>query len=71
MEAIILAGGLGTRLRPVIPDLPKPLAPIRGRPFLEYLLNYWEAQGITRFILSVAPVNACLTEAASWVTTLG
>lgn len=53
MEAIILAGGLGTRLQPMVPDLPKPLAPIRGRPFLEYLLNYWEAQGIKHFILSV------------------
>ena len=53
MEAIILAGGLGTRLRSVIPDLPKPLAPIEGKPFLEYLLNYWEAQGIKHFILSV------------------
>ena len=53
MEAIILAGGLGTRLQPMVPDLPKPLAPIRGRPFLEYLLNYWEAQGINHFILSV------------------
>ena len=46
MEAIILAGGLGTRLRHLIPDLPKPMAPIRGRPFLEYLLDYWITQGV-------------------------
>ena len=51
--AIILAGGLGTRLRAAVPDLPKPMAPIAGRPFLEYLLDYWAAQGIRRFILSV------------------
>lgn len=51
--AIILAGGLGTRLREAVPDLPKPLAPINGRPFLEYLLDYWRDQGIKRFILSV------------------
>lgn len=51
--AIILAGGLGTRLRTVVPDLPKPLAPIAGRPFLHYLLDYWLGQGIKRFILSV------------------
>jgi D-glycero-alpha-D-manno-heptose 1-phosphate guanylyltransferase len=51
--AIVLAGGLGTRLRGAVPDLPKPLAPINGRPFLEYLLDYWCAQGIKRFILSV------------------
>lgn len=51
--AIVLAGGLGTRLREAVPDLPKPLAPIDGRPFLEYLFDYWHAQGIRRFILSV------------------
>lgn len=51
--AIILAGGLGTRLRSAVPDLPKPLAPIVGRPFLAYQLDYWIAQGVSRFILSV------------------
>ncbi len=51
--AIILAGGLGTRLKKVNPILPKPLAPVRDRPFLEYLLDYWITQGITRFIISV------------------
>lgn len=51
--AIVLAGGLGTRLRSVVPDLPKPMAPINGRPFLEYQLDYWAAQGISRFVLSV------------------
>jgi D-glycero-alpha-D-manno-heptose 1-phosphate guanylyltransferase len=53
MEAIILAGGLGSRLRAVVPDLPKPMAPIKGRPFLEYLLDYWAGQGVNRFVLSV------------------
>jgi D-glycero-alpha-D-manno-heptose 1-phosphate guanylyltransferase len=52
MEAIVLAGGLGTRLRAAVPDLPKPMAPVDGRPFLERLLDYWIAQGVTRFILS-------------------
>ena len=51
--AIILAGGLGTRLRSVVPDLPKPMAPVNGRPFLEYQLDYWISQGIRHFILSV------------------
>jgi len=51
--AIILAGGLGTRLRSTVPDLPKPMAPIGGRPFLECQLDYWIAQGITLFVLSV------------------
>jgi len=53
MEAIVLAGGLGTRLRTAVPDLPKPMAPVNGRPFLEHQLDYWAAQGVTRFILSV------------------
>lgn len=53
MEAIVLAGGLGSRLKPVVSDVPKPMAPINDRPFLEYLLDYWIGQGIRRFILSV------------------
>ena len=53
MLAIVLAGGLGTRLRGTIGDLPKPLAPVRDRPFLEYLLDYWIGQGVSRFVLSV------------------
>ncbi|HEU5339294.1 MAG TPA: sugar phosphate nucleotidyltransferase [Sulfuricaulis sp.] len=53
MEAVILAGGLGSRLRDEVPDLPKPMAPINGRPFLEYLLDYWGSQGVDRFVLSV------------------
>jgi len=52
-EAIILAGGKGTRLQSVIPDLPKPMAPVRGKPFLEYLLKFLSAQGIKSAILSV------------------
>ena len=51
--AIILAGGLGTRLRSAVPDLPKPMAPIAGRPFLEHQLDFWIAQGVRHFILSV------------------
>jgi D-glycero-alpha-D-manno-heptose 1-phosphate guanylyltransferase len=53
VEAIVLAGGLGTRLREAVADVPKPMAPINQQPFLEYLLDYWVAQGVTRFILSV------------------
>lgn len=53
MEAIVLAGGLGSRLRAEVPDVPKPMAPVNGRPFLEYLLDYWIGQGVSRFVLSV------------------
>lgn len=51
--AIILAGGLGTRLREAVPDVPKPMAPILGKPFLEHQMNYWAKQGVSRFILLV------------------
>ncbi len=51
--AIILAGGMGTRLRSAVPDLPKPMAPINGRPFLEHQMDYWIGQGVERFVVSV------------------
>jgi D-glycero-alpha-D-manno-heptose 1-phosphate guanylyltransferase len=53
MEAIVLAGGLGTRLREVLPDLPKPMAPVAGRPFLEILLRSLVNKGFERAILSL------------------
>lgn len=53
MEAIILAGGKGTRLAGVVPNLPKPMAPIAGHPFLRYLLQSLQQQGFTRVILSI------------------
>jgi len=52
-SAVILAGGLGTRLRDAVPDVPKPMAPVNGRPFLEHQIDYWIGQGIDHFILSV------------------
>lgn len=53
MQAIILAGGFGTRLQSVIPDVPKPMAPIRHKPFLAYLLKYLKQQGFQHVVLSV------------------
>ena len=53
MEAIILAGGLGTRLKSIMPDIPKPLAPINNRPFLDYLLDYLIQQNIKKVVISV------------------
>lgn len=52
-EVIILAGGLGTRLREVVNDVPKCLAPINGVPFLAYLIDYLEKQKVSRFIFSI------------------
>jgi D-glycero-alpha-D-manno-heptose 1-phosphate guanylyltransferase len=51
-EAIVLAGGLGTRLRGVVDDLPKPLAPVAGRPFLAWLLDALATQGLRRVVLA-------------------
>ena len=61
-EAIILAGGLGTRLRSVAPDVPKAMAPIAGQPFLAYLLQFLETQGITRVILAVGYRNEAIRD---------
>ena len=52
-EGIVLAGGLGTRLRSEIGDYPKPLALINDRPFLSYLLDYLIAQSVSKVVLSV------------------
>jgi D-glycero-alpha-D-manno-heptose 1-phosphate guanylyltransferase len=52
-EAIVLAGGLGTRLRAAVPDLPKCMAPVAGRPFLSYVIDHFQQQGIERFIFSL------------------
>ena len=53
MEAIILAGGLGTRLQGVIGAQPKCMAPVNGKPFLAYIFEYLEQQKCTRAILSL------------------
>jgi D-glycero-alpha-D-manno-heptose 1-phosphate guanylyltransferase len=52
-EAIILAGGLGTRLKETVPDLPKCMAPVAGHPFLFYVINYLRSQGIERFVFAL------------------
>ena len=52
-ECIILAGGLGTRLQSTVPDTPKCMAPVAGRPFLFYVINYLRSQGIEKFIFSL------------------
>lgn len=53
MEAIVLAGGFGTRLRQVVPDMPKPMASVAGKPFLEILLGMLARKGFTRIVLSL------------------
>ena len=53
IDIVVLAGGLGTRLRSVLPDRPKVLAPVGGRPFLDHLLDWLAAQGAGRGILAL------------------
>ncbi|MFI5155039.1 MAG: nucleotidyltransferase family protein [Chitinophagales bacterium] len=52
-QAIILAGGLGTRLRASVPELPKSLAPVAGKPFISYLINHFSKEGIYDFIFAL------------------
>ena len=56
-EAIILAGGLGTRLMDALPDVTKSLAPVNGRPFIEYQLEYLDRWGFDKVILSVGHLH--------------
>ena len=53
MKVIILAGGLGTRLYPVMKDLPKPMAPVGNKCFLEIILELMKKNGLTDFIFCV------------------
>ncbi|MDL0110657.1 nucleotidyltransferase family protein [Campylobacter felis] len=54
MEAIILCGGLGTRLRAVVKDVPKPMAAVRGKPFLEFIFEFLKKQSVKSVVLAVS-----------------
>lgn len=62
MEAVVLAGGMGTRLRSVVSDLPKPMAPVAGKPFLEYILTWLSSNGVERAVLSVGYKWECIRD---------
>lgn len=53
MEAIVLAGGMGTRLKSVVSEIPKPMAPVDGAPFLAHILGWLAGSGVRRAVLSV------------------
>jgi D-glycero-alpha-D-manno-heptose 1-phosphate guanylyltransferase len=59
-EAIVLAGGLGTRISSVVADRPKVMAQVGGRPFVEFLLGRMARQGLTRVILATGHLHALL-----------
>ncbi len=67
-EAVVLAGGFGTRLRSVVSDVPKPMARIAGRPFLELLLAHLARNGFQRVVLSVGYLADAIREhfAGAW-----
>ncbi len=62
MEAIVLAGGRGTRLKAVVSELPKPMAPIGNRPFLQILLEFLARQRFTRIVLSLGYKAQCIVD---------
>ncbi len=61
-EAIVLAGGLGTRLRSEVPHLPKCMAPVNGRPFIAYVTDYFRKAGIRRFIFALGYLHSAFDE---------
>lgn len=65
-DVIILAGGLGTRLRSVVADLPKCMAPVNGRPFLDILMERLRRQGAGRIILSTGYLSEAVED---WIQT--
>jgi D-glycero-alpha-D-manno-heptose 1-phosphate guanylyltransferase len=62
MEAIVLAGGLGTRLASKLDGIPKAMAPVAGRPFLAILLHQLKRAGCTRVLLSVGHLHFVIQE---------
>lgn len=53
VRAVILAGGFGTRVQHLLPGIPKPMAPVLGRPFLEWVVRYLAAQGVRDVVFSL------------------
>jgi len=63
MEAVVLAGGLGTRLHPRLPGIPKAMAPVAGRPFLAWILDALADAGLARVVLSVGHLGDKIRDA--------
>ena len=61
-EVIILAGGFGTRLKKVVKEVPKPMADINGKPFLHYLIQFYEQKGVEHIILSVGYLHKIIED---------
>jgi D-glycero-alpha-D-manno-heptose 1-phosphate guanylyltransferase len=62
ITAVVLAGGFGTRIKHLLGDLPKPMAPVNGKPFVEWVVRYLAAQGIRNVILSTGHLAETVEE---------
>lgn len=62
MQAVLLAGGLGTRLRSVVSDRPKPMALIEGRPFMEYVVRQLSRHGVDHIIFALGYKGSMVEE---------
>src|SRR3989442_5621204 len=60
VTAVVLAGGLGTRIKHLVPNLPNPMAPVHGRPFLEWVVGYLRHQGIRRVLISTGHLGEAI-----------
>lgn len=62
MDLFILAGGLGTRLRELVKDVPKPMALVKDEPFLNHVMRYWKKQGIKKIYISIGYLGKVIKE---------
>jgi len=62
MKALFLAGGIGTRLRPLTNDIPKPMVPIMNRPLLEWSMENLRKCGITEIVISTGYKSGCIED---------
>lgn len=60
--AVILAGGFGTRVKHLLPNIPKPMATVANKPFIEWIVNYLQQQNIDKFILSTGYLGEMIEE---------
>lgn len=60
--AVVLAGGFGTRIKHLLHDIPKPMAPVLGRPFIEWLVRYLSKQGLRNVVLSTGYLGEKIAE---------
>lgn len=60
LAAVVLAGGFGTRIRHLLPDIPKPMAPVAGRPFVEHVVRHLARLGLTEVVLSTGHLSEVL-----------